>query len=278
MINNFAEKMETMGEHTNFNDITLLITVYNRSKSLRRLLSAFDSLGCRFGDIVVSDDGSKPEHLNAIRALQSDYIFRLVTTPQNRGLGHNINKGQDAVQTPYTLYVQEDFVPRNIFPERLKEAVQYMNLQPEVDMVRFYSYFKYPYLLPLNQNLSEMQFKVSLPGYKKYYMYSDHPHLRRSNFLEKFGRYVEGKNVDVTEYTMMISFLQKGGKALYYNNHNEIFDQLNSPDEPSTAKRNFWRESNNLAVAALRHIYRYVKFRLDYSFLNKKQPSETGMD
>ena len=33
------------------------------------------------------------------------------------GLGNNINKGQDAVKTPLTLYVQEDFTPAAIFPE-----------------------------------------------------------------------------------------------------------------------------------------------------------------
>ena len=36
-----------------------------------------------------------------------------------------------------------------------------------------------------------MKFKIWYPGYKKFYAYSDHPHLRRSNFLEKFGRYSE---------------------------------------------------------------------------------------
>src|SRR4051812_14313978 len=170
-----------------FSDVTLLVTVYNRSRSLQRLLASFSNLNCIFGDIVVSDDGSRPEHLAAIEQLRATYPFRLVTTPKNRGLGHNINKGQDAVKTPYTLYVQEDFVPRDIFPSKLHEALSFMSQQDDVDMVRFYSYFKYPYLTPIKEGLGEMQFKTSLPGYKKYYMYSDHPHLRRSNFFNKFG-------------------------------------------------------------------------------------------
>lgn len=255
-----------MSEPVFFKDVTLLVTVYNRSRSLERLLSAFARLDCRFEDVVVSDDGSKAEHLDAIRALQSVHPFRLITTPKNRGLGHNLNKGQDAVKTPFTLYVQEDFVPRSIFPSCLEEALAHMNERPDIDMVRFYSYFKFPYLSPIKEGLAEMEFSTKFPGYKKYYMYSDHPHLRRSNFFEKFGRYVEGRNIDMTEYSMMMSFLQNKGKALYFENHKEIFDQLNSPDEPSTLKRNFWRESNNIFVSALRHVYRSVKFRFDYSF------------
>lgn len=228
---------------------------------------AFEAIGCCFEDVVVSDDCSKPEQLDAIKLLQQRFGFRLITSLVNRGLGHNLNKGQDAVRTPYTLYVQEDFVPREIFPSYLREALQYMTERSELDMVRFYSYFKYPCLKPIKDGLSEMQFRPTYLGYKKFYMYSDHPHLRRSNFLQKFGRYEEGIRMDATEYKMMMNFLKKKGKALYYENYNGIFDQLNPPGEPSMVKRESWRVSNNPLVAAVRHVYRHVKFRFDYWFV-----------
>src|SRR3954470_21752118 len=98
-----------MGVPYSFTGVTLLITHYNRSRSLERLLDAFRDLNCTFEATVVSDDASKPEHLDKVRAMQATYDFHLVTTPENKGHGHSINKGQDAVTTPYTLYVQEDF-------------------------------------------------------------------------------------------------------------------------------------------------------------------------
>ena len=52
-----------------FPQITLLITHYNRSSSLERLLSTVKMLGLSFGDIVVSDDGSKPEHQEKLQFL-----------------------------------------------------------------------------------------------------------------------------------------------------------------------------------------------------------------
>lgn len=254
-----------MGHHF-FPGITLLITVYNRSRSLERLLMALSALGCSFEDIVVSDDGSKPEHLDNIRSLQQRFSFRLITAPVNKGLGNNLNKGQDAVNTPYTLYVQEDFVPRSIFPRSLKEALQHMQDREDLDLVRFYSYFKYPCLKPIREGWSEMQFRPTYLGYKKYYMYSDHPHLRRSNFFEKFGRYIEGLRPEATEYKMMMKFLRKRGKAFYYEGYRDIFDQVNPPEEPSTVKRENWRTTDNLLIAAVRHMYRHVKFRIDYWF------------
>lgn len=250
-----------------FEKTTLLITHYNRSASLERLLSSFQKLNCKFEDIVVSDDGSRPEHLEQIKMLQQIFHFRLITTPKNKGLGNNINKGQSAVTTPYTLYVQEDFVPGSEFPSQMQDAIKILDKQGDIDMVRFYAYFKYPYLKSSENNFSEMIFKIWYPGYRKFHMYSDHPHLRRSSFLEKFGYYTEGVNVDKSEYRMVISFLQKKGKAVFHNDFRGLFNQENSAQEPSTTKRNFWRESNNPFVTVMRHIYRHLKFNYDYFFL-----------
>ena len=217
----------------------------------------------------MSDDGSKIEHLDHLRKLQSIYPFNLITTPQNKGLGNNINKGQDAVKTLYTLYIQEDFVPYELFAEKLENALSYINERPELDIVRFYAYFKYPFLKPYKNGFSEMKFSPwpFYWGYKKFYCYSDHPHLRRSNFFEKFGRYTEGTKGDVTEYRMMMSFLKNKGKGLFYEDFQCLLDQVNSSAEPTTMKRNYWRESNGFLIVFMRHLYRYLKFNFDYHFM-----------
>ncbi|MDB5111754.1 MAG: hypothetical protein JWR67_2868 [Mucilaginibacter sp.] len=245
-----------------FKEVTLLITHYNRSQSLERLLRAFQLLNIAFEDIVVSDDGSKPENLEKVKALQQSFNFRLVTTPVNKGLGHNINKGQDAVQTPYTLYVQEDFEPKPAFVQHFKDALQLMKDDKELDLARFYAYFKYPYLKAYGKGFAEMIFKPFpwANNHLKFYVYSDHPHLRRSSFLQKFGRYPEGIKGDITEYRMAISFIQKGGKGIFFENFNDLFYQKNSSDEPSTMGRSSWRESKNIAALAVRAVY--LQFKL----------------
>ncbi len=252
-----------------FKEISLLITHYNRSHSLERLLKRFQELQCEFAEIVVSDDGSRAEHVEHLHALQKEYQFTLLCSSVNKGLGNNINKGQDAVNTPYTLYVQEDFVPADIFPEKLQEAGSFMDEDPALDMVRFYAYFKYPYLRTFRSGFSRMVFSIWYPGYRKFYYYSDHPHLRRSSFLTKFGRYDENNGPDKTEYKMMMSFLQTKGKGLFYDDYRALFTQANSSAEPSTVHRNFWRESNNPIVTMARHLYRHIKFNFDIQFKSK---------
>ncbi|TGD81166.1 glycosyltransferase [Hymenobacter wooponensis] len=246
-----------------FPEVTLLITHYNRSKSIERLLRNFADLGVTFGDIVVSDDGSKPVHQNALQELQKQFQFRLITTPVNKGLGNNLNKGQDAVTTPYTLYVQEDFVPSKQFTPHFQDAYAIMQKAEDIDIVRFYAYYAYPYLKPYGQGFSEMLYKPWYLNTTKIYHYSDHPHLRRSSFMEKFGRYKEGIKSDRTEYLMCLSFIQNYGKGLFYDNFNDLFTQENSAEEPSTVTRSNWRNSDNFLIAMIRMAFRQVKYNYD---------------
>ena len=252
---------------TTFDNVTLLITHFNRSNSLKRLLSAFHDLNCSFAAIVVSDDSSQAVHFQALKSLQRQYNFQLVTSTSNRGLANNLNKGQDAVQTPYTLYIQEDFVPQPSFVPKLQESVAFMQQDNTLDIVRFYAYFMYPYLRPFKSGFSEMVFSPWAANYNKIYCYSDHPHLRRSTFLDKFGRYVEGIKGDRAEYRMCISFLQKKGKALFYNDYESLLIQENDAQEPSTMKRAEWTQHQNPFVIIVRYIYRQIRYNYDIRFL-----------
>ncbi|PWS29220.1 glycosyl transferase family 2 [Pedobacter yonginense] len=246
-----------------FPQVSLLITHYNRSESLEHLLKSYKNLNCSFGQIVVSDDGSKVEHLDKLNKLSRDYNFKLVTTPKNKGLGNNINKGQDAVDKPYTLYVQEDFEPSAEFPEKFKLALNFMEHDDALDIVKFYAYYPYPYLKPFSSDFSEMYINKFASNYTKIYYYTDHPHLRRSSFFTKFGRYPEGIKGDVTEYKMCISFIQNRGKGLFYNDYANLFLQKNSENEPSTMQRSSWKENPNFLIRVMRDVYRQIKYNYD---------------
>lgn len=257
----------------NFEKVGLLVTHYNRSRSLERLLTAFRNLQCSFGEVVVSDDGSREEHLSAVRQLQEQFSFTLITTPVNKGLGNNINKGQDAVTLPYTLYVQEDFEPSLLFPVHFADALSIMEKDKGLEITRFYAYFPYPYTKPYGQGFSEMVFHAE-PWYTnhlKFYFYSDHPHLRRSDFFNRFGRYTEGVAGDRTEYLMSLSFIKNKARGIVYDAFTTLFYQKNSPDEPSTMERADWRQSRNPFVLALRFLYLKLKFlRWSLDLLSKK--------
>lgn len=256
-----------MSREHNFPEVSLLITHYNRPGSLERLLNNFKDLNCSFGEIIVSDDASKPENLKQLFELQKSFNFKLITTEKNKGLGNNINKGQKAASKLLTLYVQEDFIAKPEFPVKLENAISFLRKDSDLDVVRFYAYTLFPYLKPIGHGFSLMEFDASniFGTYQKFYMYSDHPHIRRTSFLEKFGEYKEGVNVEKAEYSMMMSFLKKKGKGLFYEDFQGLFDQMNSSDEPSTFKRN-WKRHPNFLIGIARHLYRHIKFNYDLRF------------
>lgn len=263
-----------MSEHAyHFKDVTLLITHYNRSGSLGRLLNTFKDINCSFGDVVISDNASETEHLEYIANLSQTHNFRLITSPVNKGLGNNINKGQDAVKTKYTVYIQDDFIPLPSFPDHFKDALDILEEDKSWDLVSFYSYVPYPYLKPYKNGFSEKIFKA-MPWYTnhlKFYVYGDHPHLRRSDFFSKFGRYKEGVNLDETERDMCLAFIKNKGKALFYDDHYGLLDQQNSESEPSTATyRKEWRQRKTPFVLFMKWFYLKYKFlKINFQLLIK---------
>ncbi len=259
-----------MAGQYSFPGVTLLITHYNRSSSLERLLRAFHKLNISFEDIVVADDGSRTDQLEKVVAQQPIFNFRLVTTKKNGGIASNINRGQDAVKTPYTLYVQEDFVPTPLFTASLQDALQFMNEDKSLDIVRFWAHYKYPVLKPYGKGFGEMKFSALNMHHLKFFIYSDPPHLRRSSFFEKFGRYKEDVPGDKGEFMMAISFLQNKGKGLFFENYSALFTHENPPDEPSTQGRASWRQSKNPAFLFVRFLYlryKWLKCTLDLKFM-----------
>ncbi len=243
-----------------FPQVTLLITHYNRSLSLERLLTVFQELNCHFAKIIVSDDCSKGKHVERLAELQKRFQFELVSTPVNGGLGKNINKGQDQVSTPYTLYVQEDFEPTELFPPKLEEALAFMQQDPTLDLVRFYAFFEPPIKEPFAKGFSKLKFNWLHPSHIKFYLYSDHPHLRRSDFLEKFGRYTEGEGVDLTEMNTALRFIHRGGQALFYDQFSSLFYHERTTAETSTRTKPSWRLSSNPFIRLLRLGYLRVRW------------------
>lgn len=258
----------------NFPQVSLLITHYKRSKSLENLLKAFKDLNCEFGEIIVSDDCSPEPHLNYIKdVLLKIYNFKFISAPVNKGLGNNINKGQDAVTKPFTLYIQEDFEPQLQFPQVLQTALDIIKKDDFFDIIKFYAYFPYPYTKPYGYGFSETIFRYKLwyANHLKFYFYSDHPHLRHSNFFEKFGRYSENIHSDKTELLMSLSFILNNARGLIYDEFGSLFIQKNSLDEPSTIPRANWKQSKNTIILFIRYIYLRFKFaKWNWELLKRK--------
>lgn len=246
-----------------YKDVTLLITHYNRPCSLDRLLHSLQKAGISFEEIIVSDDASQQPCYRQLLTLQSKYNFTIVPGSINKGLGHNLNKGQQAVKTPLVLYIQEDFEFTPLFIEELPEAIRIMQQDKTLDMVRFFAHSRYPYLKPYSTEYEEVAIPILALDYHKIYAYSDTPHLRRSSFQKKFGPYREGINADRTEYRMCVSFIRNGGRCIISKHYARLFTHQNIPDEPSTIHRPGRQFSNDFFIRTVRYWYRQLRYNFD---------------
>ncbi len=139
-----------------------------------------------------------------------------------------------------------------------------MNDDKSIDYIRFWALSdKYPDLKPYGKGFSEMLYSFWDMNHLKFYQYSDTPHIRRSNFFEKFGRYKEGLKGDVIDYLMAISFIHNKGRGLFYEQFDQLFSHENSPDEPSTMRPMVtWRQKRNPGTLILRFFflrYKWIK-------------------
>jgi glycosyltransferase involved in cell wall biosynthesis len=253
-----------------FNEVALLITVYNRSSSLERLLVSLKALDIHFGEIVVSDDFSNEFHLSKMKSFQELFGFKLIQAEINKGLANNINKGQNAISKEFVIYIQEDFVPEEIFADTLAQSLAILKKDDGIDTIRFYSYFPYPNTKPYNSQFDEMVFEHNFLKWNhlKFYMYSDHPHIKRRSFVDKFGKYKEGIQSDEAEFEMCLSYIKNSGRGLLVKEFSKVFDQKNNIDEPSTIGRKLWRQKQTSSVQILRRIFlifRYIKNNIQLS-------------
>ncbi len=270
-----------MNEVYYFKGVTLLITHYNRSRSLERLLSSLQRLNCSFEDTVVSDDASRPEEMEQVKKLQATYNFRLVTTPQNKGYGNCINKGQDVITTPYTIYLQEDFVPFDIFPKHFKDALQMMNEDKSIDYARFWAIEDMHIdMKPYGKGFSEMVYKFWNMHHLKFYQFSDTPNIRRNTFAQKFGRYREGVHGDITDYYMAISFLHNKGKGLFFDNYESLFTHDDVEEGSRIRPLINWRQRRNPLTLFLRFFflrYKWLKGTWLVLFFKQQKPTAASM-
>ena len=120
-----------------------------------------------------------------------------------------------------------------------------------------------------------MKFSL-LPWYNnhlKFFYYSDHPHLKRRGFVEKFGPYKENCSGDKTEWAMCMSFLHNKGKGLYYDEGNCLFEHVNDANEPAQFRKEstYSKLLDNKMTRSLYLNIKTLKQTLELLFYSKKK-------
>lgn len=154
-------------------------------------------------ELILADDASGPAARRVHDALPFD---KRVVAPRNAGLGANQNRGIAAARGDYVLMLQDDFmlVGRHDY---LKVALGVLGDALDIGMILFRERDALPdreernvagELVWLLGSSDKAPIKCVAQG-----SYSDNPHLKRRDFHDVVGRFVEG--VPMTDMELAMS-------------------------------------------------------------------------
>jgi hypothetical protein len=171
--------------------VSVLVLAYKRLHLLKGTISSFLShTDYPNIQLVISDDGS-PKWMQAeMRRLS---IHKLIASKRNRGLGANTNAGLKQCTGKYILQIQDDWECQGP-PQYLEQAVRLMESHPEIGLVQF-----------CGAAIADPDFRIrDFQGPDSYlicggssstpqtqHVYSDLPHLKKSELFDYLGKYRE---------------------------------------------------------------------------------------
>lgn len=155
-------------------------------------------------EYILCDDGSPRQIQDQLLGMGFD---KVLLEHRNRGLGHNQNKGVRAAQGAYVFQLQDDW--ECVGPcDFLEAGVELLQERADVWLIRYYDR---PIGVPGERHVTASGrvatiFRNQDLTKHGYQAYSDTPHLKRRDFHERFGNYLERVPMTVMEIAMNKAF------------------------------------------------------------------------
>lgn len=111
--------------------ITILLPVFNASRTLQKAISSIVNQSFRNWELLVLDDASTDESLRIASSI-GDQRIRVVAQGQIPGLAARLNQGIDLARGKYIARMDADDIA---FPERLARQVEFLESHPEIDLL-----------------------------------------------------------------------------------------------------------------------------------------------
>jgi glycosyltransferase involved in cell wall biosynthesis len=239
--------------------ISCLFITYNRSELLQISTNAIMPVLRGSGiplECVVSDDCSSDEHRAVIQSIAFDtYQF----SSENAGLGANCNSGLRACTGKYILQLQDDWLFHGT-AESILTALEVLETDSDVGVVQ------------LNTTHSDIPTRaMATPGGSAYIKfsndllpwarncgvrpYSDQPHIKRREFLDDLGPYLEGVPMSVMENEFKKRVAnQKRWQVASLSNTNSLFEHIGSEHSFRTAPHALHQSGDSPAISLWRTV------------------------
>jgi hypothetical protein len=139
-------------------------------------------------EITVGAESYDAPYQSDARKICIEYGANFLENLEAPNLGRNLNNLQKHTKNPWIMYVQDDFELES--PLEIGYDISLMEANSEIDMIR-YTWRK---ITPSEYQISEYRHDLYLLNTNCPHLYSDNPHLRRRDWLDRTGPYVTQDN------------------------------------------------------------------------------------
>ena len=212
--------------------ISFIMTSLDRGPTLKTTVDTLRAKATTPFELIIADDGSQDETKRIINELRPGMA---IFNPKRSGLGANMNRGIAAAGGDYHFILQDDFAARFNLDKYLQLAISALERFQDIDLIRFGSLMDSVRWFPDIHKKSTRKTRLAhvteerrqINGHEivvvtaknpkvDVFVYSDNPHLRRSDFCAKYGSYKENVKTSETEIDFMRRYNANGGKAAWF--------------------------------------------------------------
>lgn len=113
-------------------EITVILTVYNREKYIKRCVGSVISQKFQNWKLVAIDDGSEDDSYNILKEYASQHNNIKVFRQENRKLAISRNRGIRLTESKYLTFIDSD---DEYAEDHLEKRIKFMKANPHLDLI-----------------------------------------------------------------------------------------------------------------------------------------------
>lgn len=226
--------------------VNIIMSVYNSLPTLSTSLKSIFSQSHKNWQMILVDDGSNDGSELLINKISDERVI-VLRNNLNKGLAYSSNRALNLCNADYIARVDSDDIQ---LPNRLSEQVNYLESNPEVDILYSSAYMK------SSKKVSKLNIPTSHKDISSILKKTNcilHPTVMfRKSFFEKYGLYNPTFR-RAQDYELWLRALKKGA----------VFNGINKPLIHYETKNYSWPYKT-----LLRHSYNRLRIFFKYQKLN----------
>ncbi len=185
--------------------VSIIVPSFNHRHYVGTLIESIYSQSYKNFEVIILDDGSKDGSPDYLKELSQKYNFQLILK-ENEGLCKTLNRGLEIAKGAYIVMIASDDI---LMPKRLEEQVEYLEQNPQVDVVGGCMKVIDPHGIECGEKIPGIFGSITFKQMVQINRLFAPSVMVRANVFSKFGYYPEDSILE--DYYLWLKILHAGG-------------------------------------------------------------------